>query len=79
MAALAQPTLQPAGSDWSTLTLGSAAALSGEDVLGRLESSDAGLSDDQASERLAKVGNNALRSHGARPSRCSGASCTIRC
>ena len=67
MATLAQPTLPPEASDWSALTLLSAAALSGEEVLRRLETSTAGLSNQEAFRRLAKVGNNALRSHGARP------------
>ncbi len=52
---------------WSSLELPSAAAMSGDDVLGCLESTAAGLSHGQASARLAEVGANALRSHGARP------------
>jgi P-type Mg2+ transporter len=67
MAALdkARPPSEATG--WSSLALGSAAALPEDDVLGRLESSAAGLSHNQASVRLAEVGANALRSHGARP------------
>jgi len=53
--------------DWSSLELADAAALSTEDVLGRLQSTTAGLSQEQALARLAEVGTNALRSHGARP------------
>jgi P-type Mg2+ transporter len=49
------------------LTLASAAALSADEVLRRLESTDHGLSRDEAGVRLADVGANALRSHGARP------------
>ena len=45
----------------------SAAALSADDVLGRLGSTAAGLSREEARVRLAEVGANALRSHGARP------------
>src|SRR5271166_4827558 len=67
MPTLAQPTLPSEATERSTLTLASAAALSGEEVLRRLQSSTAGLSSEEASQRLAKVGNNALRSHGARP------------
>ncbi len=52
---------------WSSLALASAAGLSPEDVLVRLQSSAAGLSHDEASARLAEIGANALRSHGARP------------
>lgn len=52
---------------WSSLALASAAALSPEDVLGRLQSTIGGLSHDEASARLAETGANALRSHGARP------------
>jgi Mg2+-importing ATPase len=53
--------------DWSSLELADAAALSKDDVLGRLQSTTAGLSQEQALARLAEVGTNALRSHGARP------------
>ncbi|MFI4977275.1 MAG: magnesium-translocating P-type ATPase [Solirubrobacterales bacterium] len=67
MAALDKARAPPEATDWSSLTLASAAALSGNDVLGRLESAATGLSHDQASARLAEVGANALRSHGARP------------
>ena len=47
--------------------LARAAALPADDVLGRLKSTAAGLKHDEASARLAEVGANALRSHGARP------------
>jgi Mg2+-importing ATPase len=57
----------PETAGWSSLTLGSAAALAAQDVLGRLETSAAGLSRPEAEARLASVGANALRSHGARP------------
>ncbi len=49
------------------MTLASAAPLSAEDVLGRVESTGDGLTHDEARARLAAVGANALRSHGARP------------
>jgi len=67
MATLAQPTLPSQATGWDSLTLSSAEALSGADVLGRLQSSSSGLSQEEASARLAKAGPNALRSHGARP------------
>jgi len=57
----------PEAIGWNTLTLASAAVQSPEDVLGRLDSAAAGLSHDQVTARLAEVGANALRSHGARP------------
>src|SRR5205823_10463854 len=50
-----------------SLTLASAAVTSADDVLGRLQSTATGLSHDEARARLAEVGTNALRSHGARP------------
>jgi Mg2+-importing ATPase len=49
------------------LDLVSAAELPVEEVLRRLGSSTEGLSEADARERLAEVGPNALRSHGARP------------
>jgi P-type Mg2+ transporter len=52
---------------WSSLALVSAAALPADDVLGHLESTAGGLSHDDAQARLAEVGANALRGHGARP------------
>ncbi len=67
MAALDQTRVPSEGADWSTLALGSAAGLSADDVLARLESTADGLSRDEARTRLAQVGPNALRSHGARP------------
>ena len=51
----------------SPLTLASAATLPADDVVARLNSDAGGLSHDEASARLAEVGPNALRSHGARP------------
>jgi len=50
-----------------TLDLQTAAALTAEDALRRLASRREGLSDPEAERRLATVGPNALRSHGARP------------
>jgi P-type Mg2+ transporter len=67
MAALDKARPPPEATGWSSLALVSAAALSGDDVLGRLESTAAGLSHEKASARLAEVGANTLRSHGARP------------
>jgi P-type Mg2+ transporter len=57
----------PEVADWRSLALAAAAVLSTDDVLRRVESTAAGLSREQASVRLAEVGANALRSHGARP------------
>ena len=57
----------PEVTDRDTLTLASAAVQPTEDVLAYLASSPTGLSHGQASTRLAEVGANALRSHGARP------------
>jgi Mg2+-importing ATPase len=59
------PPLEATG--WDTLTLASTAVQPTEDVLGHLGSTAAGLSREQATTRLAAVGANALRSHGARP------------
>jgi Mg2+-importing ATPase len=67
MAALVETRVPPMGTDWRSLTLASAAALPADDVLGRLASTVDGLSRDEAEARLAQVGPNALRSHGARP------------
>jgi P-type Mg2+ transporter len=67
MAALDQARSPVEAADWSSLTLTSAAALGADDVLARLGSTTAGLSRDRAQARLARVGPNALRSHGARP------------
>ena len=55
------------GAGWSSLALVDAAALPADEVLRRLESAPDGLSRDEARARLARVGTNALRSHGARP------------
>jgi Mg2+-importing ATPase len=60
-----RPESQP--KDYRSLSLASAAALPAEDVLRRLETVAGGLSSEQAAVRLAEVGPNALRSHGARP------------
>jgi P-type Mg2+ transporter len=68
MASVDQARSMPGPRAWdSQLALASAAALPAADVLERLESTAAGLSHDEASARLAEVGANALRSHGARP------------
>ncbi len=67
MAALAETRVLSKGTGWKSLTLAAAAALSADEVLGRLESTSDGLSRDEAGVRLAEVGANALRSHGARP------------
>jgi len=61
----AGPPTEAAG--WHSLALAAAALLPADDVLGRLESAAAGLSHEQAAARLAEVGANTLRSHGARP------------
>jgi P-type Mg2+ transporter len=58
---------QAADASPADLTLVDAASLAGDEVLHRLGSRPDGLSTDQARGRLARVGPNALRSHGARP------------
>jgi Cation transporter/ATPase, N-terminus len=67
MAALDETRVSSTGTDWGSLKLMSAAALGADEVLGRLESTAGGLSSGEAEARLAQVGPNALRSHGARP------------
>jgi P-type Mg2+ transporter len=67
MAARDHPRPLSTAPQWSSLALASAATLPADEVLTRLESTAAGLSHDQARARLARVGANALRSHGARP------------
>jgi P-type Mg2+ transporter len=67
VATVYKPHSPPEATGWDTLTLASAAVQSAEDVLRDLDSTVAGLSHDQATARLAQVGANALRSHGARP------------
>ena len=67
MAAAKEASAPLTGAGWGSLSLSSAAALSVDAVLERLESTQAGLSQAQARERLATVGANALRNHGARP------------
>jgi P-type Mg2+ transporter len=52
---------------WSSLALVEAAALPADEVLSRLGSTASGLSQEQARARMARIGANALRSHGARP------------
>jgi Cation transporter/ATPase, N-terminus len=69
MAALDQARPLSTAPQWSSLALASAATLPADEVLTRLESTTAGLSHDQAHARLAQAGANALRSHGARPTR----------
>jgi Mg2+-importing ATPase len=65
--ALDQARTLSKGAGWSSLALVDAAALPADEVLRRLESTRDGLSRDEARSRLARVGANALRSHGARP------------
>ena len=67
MAALGEARAPSRKSDWSSLTLATAGALAGDEVLRRLEGCADGLSHDEAAVRLAQAGPNALRSHGARP------------
>jgi Mg2+-importing ATPase len=67
MASLDQTRPVPAAMDWNSLVLATAAGLPADDVLGRLKGTAVGLSRDQARTRLAQIGANALRSHGARP------------
>ncbi len=61
----ARPTSRQEG--WDSLALATAAELPADDVLGRLGSTAAGLSRGEAAVRLAEIGANTLRSHGARP------------
>ena len=65
--AVDQARTLPKEAGWSSLALVDAAALPADEVLRRLESAPDGLSRDEARARLARVGANALRSHGARP------------
>jgi P-type Mg2+ transporter len=67
MANLAETRVPSKVTDWRSLTLASAATLSTDEVLERLDSTPDGLSRDAAGVRRAEVGPNALRSHGARP------------
>jgi Cation transporter/ATPase, N-terminus len=67
MAALDETRLPSKGTDWTSLTLAPAAALAADAVLRHLESTTDGLSREEAEARLARIGPNALRSHGARP------------
>jgi len=53
--------------DWGSLDLAAAAKLPADDVLSRLGSALSGLSPDEVRARIAQIGPNALRSHGARP------------
>jgi P-type Mg2+ transporter len=52
---------------WNSLALVEAAALPADEVLARVESTASGLSQEDSVARLARIGANALRSHGARP------------
>jgi P-type Mg2+ transporter len=52
---------------WRSLPLKAAATMDCDAVLAELGSTPEGLSADEAGRRLAQVGPNALRSHGARP------------
>ncbi len=54
----------PEPEGWRTPTLAEAAALDPDAVLRRLDTSEAGLSADEAARRLHLVGPNAVRSHG---------------
>jgi Mg2+-importing ATPase len=67
MATLEHARSAAGASDWGSLRLVESATLPPGEVLARLESTSEGLSADRARERLALVGPNALRSHGARP------------
>ena len=67
MATVDQARPPSTATGWISLALASAATLPADEVLARLESTAAGLSHDQARARLAQLGANALRSHGARP------------
>ncbi|MCD6726410.1 MAG: magnesium-translocating P-type ATPase [Solirubrobacteraceae bacterium] len=67
MAALDQAEPPGEAADRAPLTLASSATLPADDVLARVESTADGLSHDEARARLARLGPNALRSHGARP------------
>ncbi len=67
MAALDQAEPPGEAADRAPLTLASSATLPADDVLARVESTADGLSHDEALARLARLGPNALRSHGARP------------
>jgi hypothetical protein len=67
MATLVETRVPSMGTDCRSLRLATAAALSTDDVLGRLDSTPDGLSRDESGVRLAEAGPNALRSHGARP------------
>ncbi|HET9101874.1 MAG TPA: magnesium-translocating P-type ATPase, partial [Solirubrobacteraceae bacterium] len=53
--------------DWSSMTLASAASRPAGEVLAALRSTPDGLCGADAARRLTAVGPNALRSHGARP------------
>jgi P-type Mg2+ transporter len=60
---------QPSGGlpAWSATALTVAASLSGDDALARLHCDRLGLPQAEADARLAGIGANSLRSHGARP------------
>jgi P-type Mg2+ transporter len=60
-------SVEPREDAWQPLDLSAAAALPIEQVLRLLRSRSEGLSAAEAGQRLALVGPNALRSHGARP------------
>jgi hypothetical protein len=67
MAISAERERGPPTESWRSLELKAAATMDCDAVLAELGSTPQGLSTDQASRRLADVGPNALRSHGARP------------
>ncbi|MGZ4332272.1 MAG: magnesium-translocating P-type ATPase [Solirubrobacteraceae bacterium] len=65
--ALDQARRTSKGAGWNSVALAEAAVLPADEVLERLESAASGLSQEETRARLARVGANALRSHGARP------------
>ena len=67
MVVAAEPGLRPGAGTWRSLELRAAAMIAADAVVETLASTAQGLSSEEASRRLADVGPNALRSHGARP------------
>ena len=67
MAALDQARGSAEQDGWNSLALVEAAAFPVDEVLARVESTASGLSHEESVARLARIGANALRSHGARP------------
>ena len=64
---------------WRPIGLRAAAPRSTDVVLRELRSTPEGLTSDEASRRLAEVGPNALRSHGARVVECWHGNFATRC